>query len=57
MEVIFENPLEASFFCLENLSTTPPMKQTSGVKLEPLLAVGLEAVAPLFSHVSGAFLT
>ena len=56
MEFIFKNPLEASLFCLQNLSTAPPMKQTGGDKGEPLLAVKEGAVAPLFARVSGAVL-
>ena len=43
-------------FCLENSSTALPMKKTSGVKGETLLTVGIEVVAPLFSHVSGEVL-
>ena len=45
------------FFCLENSSTTPPMKKTVGVKGVPLLTVRLEAVALLFAYVSGALLS
>ena len=56
MKVSFENPLEASLFCLQKSSTSPPMKQTSGDKGAPLLAVRERAVAPLFSHVSGVVL-
>ena len=52
MEVNFEKSLEASLFCLENSSTAPPMKKIGGVKGVTLLVVWLEAVAPLFSHVS-----
>ena len=56
MEVSFENPLEASLFFLQNSSTASPKKQTGGDKGELLLAVREGAVAPLFSHVSGAVL-
>ena len=56
MEVSFENPLEASLFCLENLSTAPPMKKTGGVKGAPLLEVRTGVVAPFLAHVSGAVL-
>ena len=42
-----------SFF-LENSSTAPKMKKIGGVKGATLLVVGIEVVAPLFSHVSGA---
>ena len=34
------------------MSTTPPMKKTSGDNGVPLLTVGLEVVASLFAHVS-----
>ena len=44
-------------FCLENSSTTPPMKTTGGAKGAPLLAVRERMVAPLFAHVSGVVLT
>ena len=56
MKESFENPLEASLFFLQKLSTAPPMNKTSGDKGEPLLTVGLEAVEPLFAHVSGVLL-
>ena len=42
-----------SFF-LENSSTAPPVKQIGGVKGVTLLAIRIEAVAPLFDHVSEA---
>ena len=42
---------------LKNSRTTPPMKKTGGVKGVMLLAIRLEVVAPLISHVSGALLT
>jgi len=45
-----------SFF-LENSSNTPLIKKTSIVKGVTLLAVRIDAVAPLFSHVLGALLT
>ena len=57
MEVSFENPLKASLFFLENLSTAPPMKQTGKDKGAPLIAVRIGAVAPLLAHVSGVVLT
>jgi len=56
MKASFENPLEASLFCLENSSTAFPKKQTSSDKGAPLLLVREREVAPLFSHVSGAVL-
>ena len=43
-------------FCLEKSSTAFPKKQTGGDKGALLLAVRERAVAPLFSHVSGAVL-
>ena len=45
-----------SFF-LENLSIAPLMKQTCGVKVVTLLAVRIEVVTPLLSHVSGVLPT
>ena len=56
MEVKFENPLEASLFCLQNLSTASPKKKIGGEKGAPLFVVRERVVAPLFSHVLGAVL-
>ena len=55
-KVSFENPLEASLFCLQNSSTASPKKQTGGDKGAPPLSVMERAVEPLVSHVSGVVL-
>ena len=47
-----EGSRNLSFF-LENSSTTPLMKKIGSVKGVMLLAVRLEAVAPIFSHALG----
>ena len=57
MKVSFEKTLKASLFCLQNSSTTPPMKKTGGAKGAPLLVVREGVVAPLFARVSRALLT
>ena len=44
-----------SFF-LEKSSTSPPMKKISGAKGVTLLAIRLEVVAPLSTHVLGELL-
>ena len=44
-------------FCLENSSTTPPIKKKGGAKGVTILAVREGAVAPLLAHASGAVLT
>ena len=51
-----ESSRSFSFF-LKNSSTASPKKKTGGDKGALLFAVRERAMAPLFSHVSGAVLT
>ena len=48
---------QSFYFCLENVSTAPPMKKTGSVKGEPLLGVREGAVEPILDHVLGAVLS